>query len=227
MRTEQIGDATLYLGDCADLLLGLKIDAIVTDPPYGLGESNQKKHMSRGQLAAPRDYGGCRWDELPASQELIDLMRRMSPYQIIFGGNYFNLPPTKCWLVWNKLNGDNDFADCEIAWTNLDMAVRRIRWLWNGMLRAEKGTREHPTQKPVGVMTWVIEKLPADVAVICDPFMGSGTTGVSCAMLGKTFIGIERDARYFDIACRRIEAAYKQPRLFTEPTPKPVQEKML
>lgn len=218
----QIGAATLYCGDSLEILPTLgTVDAVVTDPPYGLGKSNQKKHMSRGQLAKPVDYDQGDWDEAPADSKTIDLCRHVSRWQIIFGGNYFQLPPSRCWLVWDKINGNNDFADCELAWTNLPKAVRRIRWLWNGMLRAEAGVRVHPTQKPVGVMEWCIGHLPDSAQTILDPFMGSGTTGVACSRMGREFIGIELEPRYFDIACKRIEQAYAQPDLFVaEPAPK-------
>ena len=226
MRTEQIGDCTLYQGDCLEILPTLgKVDAVVTDPPYGIGESNEK-NLSRGTLAAPKDYGHYEWDHIPASAEQVAAMRSCSRHQIIFGGNYFDLPPTSCWLVWDKQNGDNDFADCELAWTNLQKAVRRIYWRWNGMIRKGDDVREHPTQKPVGVMEWCIGFLP-DAQTILDPFMGSGTTGVACAKLGRKFIGIELEPKYFDIACKRIEDAYKQPDLFIEPPAKAVQETLL
>jgi len=102
-----------------------KVDAVITDPPYGINE-NSKKVASRGKLAAPKDYGDFDWDKAPPSNELIDLIRTKGQHQAFFGGNYFTLPPTSCWLVWDKLNGDNDFADCELAWTNWDKAVRRL-----------------------------------------------------------------------------------------------------
>lgn len=214
MRVETIGDCTLYLGDCLDIIPYLDgVDAIVTDPPYGIDE-NDKKVASRGKLAAPKDYGTFDWDKQPCSPEQIAAIRAASRWQIIFGGNYFELPPTSCWLVWDKKNGNNDFADCELAWTNMKKAVRRIEWLWNGMIRKGQEYRFHPTQKPLGVMEWCLTQLPPDVYTICDPFMGSGTTGVACAKAGKRFVGIERDSTYFDIACRRIEDAYKQPDMF-------------
>ena len=226
MRIEQIGDCTLYNADCMDVMPSLTgVDALLTDPPYGIGE-NHKKVASRGKLAAPKDYGEFSWDEQPASPAHIAEMQRLSRSQIIFGGNYFELGPTSCWLVWDKENGDNDFADCELAWTNLRKAVRRINWRWNGMIRKGHEDRFHPTQKPVGVMEWCIGHLPANAQTILDPFMGSGTTGVACVNLGRKFIGIELEPKYFDIACKRIEEAYRQPRLFEEPAPKPVQEKL-
>lgn len=201
-----------------------KVDAILTDPPYGIGE-NSRKVASRGNLASPKDYGVFNWDTAPPAQEIIDLMRAISANQIIFGGNYFSLPPTSCWLVWDKQNGTNDFADCELAWTNLHKAVRRIYWRWNGMIRKGDDVREHPTQKPIGVMEWCLGFLP-NAQTILDPFMGSGTTGVACAKLGRKFIGIELEPAYFDIACKRIEEAYRQPDMFIE-KPKPATQENL
>ena len=213
----EIGDCRLACGDCMEIMPTLgKVDAVVTDPPYGVGE-NSKKVASRVNLAVPKDYGAFNWDSRPASEKQISEARHISRHQIIFGGNYFDLPPSSCWLVWDKQNGDNDFADCELAWTNLPKAVRQIQWRWNGMIRKGDDVREHPTQKPVGVMEWCIRQLPADAESILDPFMGSGTTGVACAKMGRKFIGIELEPKYFDIACKRIEDAYAQPDMFVEP----------
>jgi site-specific DNA-methyltransferase (adenine-specific)/modification methylase len=221
----EIGNATLYLGDCMDILPTLnKVDAVITDPPYGINE-NSKKVASRGNMAAPKDYGDFDWDKAPPPDELIELIRKKGKYQAFFGGNYFTLPPTSCWLVWDKLNGDNDFADCELAWTNWPKAVRRLQWRWNGMIRQGNEERFHPTQKPLEVMKWVIELCPKSETIL-DPFMGSGTTGVAAIQMGRKFIGIEREPKYFEIACKRIEQAVAQPQLF-EPEPvKQIQEAM-
>tara|TARA_R110002074_G_scaffold282111_2_gene453620 strand:- start:68 stop:616 length:549 start_codon:yes stop_codon:yes gene_type:complete len=179
-------------------------------------------------MAAPKQYKGTDgWDNAPASPEHISTIRDVSKHQIIFGGNYFDgLGPTSCWLVWDKQNGENDFADCELAWTNLPKAVRRIYWRWNGMIRKGDDVREHPTQKPVGVMEWCIKHLPDTAQTILDPFAGSGSTGVACVNLGRSFVGIERDPEYFDIMCRRIDEAHRQADLFiVKPqTPAPKQE---
>jgi DNA modification methylase len=228
-RKEVIGDCVLWLGDCREVLAILgPVDAVVTDPPYGIGE-NAHRVASRGKLAKTIDYGSFDWDVSTPDRDVIDAVVAKARHAIIFGGNYFHLPPSRCWLVWDKLNGSNDFADCELAWTNLPKSVRRIQFLWNGMLRREKDyTREHPTQKPVDVMKWCIEHIPEPCNTILDPFMGSGTTGVAAVKLGRRFIGIERDPRYFDTACRRIEAAYAQPDLFVRaPEPKPEQLSLL
>lgn len=212
-----IGNATLYHGDCLEILPALqRVDAVVTDPPYGIGESN-KNHKSRNKLASSPTYERSDWDNKPASTDAIALMRSISATQVIFGGNYFDLPPAKCWLIWDKINGENDFADAEMAWTNVNGAVRLIRHQWAGMLRDSERdiSRQHPTQKPIAVMEWAITKSKvAAGATILDPFMGSGTTGVACMNLGRKFIGIEIDRKYFDIACERIENAQRQGRMF-------------
>ena len=221
-RIETIGRATLYLGDCRDILPTLpKVDAVVTDPPYGIGEAGgnaAKRQRKAGgnsrALADQRDYEALDWDDEPITAQLIAQVRAAGRWQIIFGGNYYDCPPASCWLVWDKENGENDFADCELAWTNLPKAVRRLRFMWNGMLRAHGEQRgDHPTQKPIGVMKWCIGHLP-HANTILDPFMGSGTTGVAAVQMGRDFIGIEREKRYFDIACKRIEQAQRQGDLF-------------
>ena len=209
-----IGNARLYLGDCREILPTLpQVDACITDPPYGIGEAAGKSATRKG-LGPTIDYGDDSWDDKPIDDDLIRMVREAGKWAVIFGGNYYAMPPAKCWLVWDKENGDNDFADCELAWTNLPKAVRRIRYLWNGMLRANGEARgDHPTQKPIGVMAWAINHVPAPNRLILDPFMGSGTTGVACMNLGRKFIGIEIERKYFDIACRRIEDAQRQQRL--------------
>ena len=228
-RTETIGDATLILGDCREVLPTPQrehpFDALVTDPPYGIAMA-RKGTIGSANLGAVRDYGIKYWDDETADEALFCAMS-YAHWQIIFGGNYYDLGPTSCWLVWDKMN-TGDFADCELAWTNLPRAVRRLRYMWNGMLRANGEERgDHPTQKPIGVMKWALQQLPlaerphAERPHVLDPFMGSGTTGVACVQLGLRFTGIEREPQYFDAACRRIEEAWKQPRLFEEPKPKP------
>ena len=218
-----IGNATLYLGDCRDILPTLgKVDAVVTDPPYGIGEAGgnavkrQRKIGGNSKaLADQRVYDALDWDNEPISSALIEMVRAAGNWQVIFGGNYYHCPPTSCWLVWDKDNGANDFADCELAWTNLPKAVRRIRYMWHGMLRANGEERgDHPTQKPIGVMKWAIGHLPEPNYTILDPFMGSGTTGVAAVQMGRKFIGIEREPKYFDIAYKRIEDAQRQGDMF-------------
>jgi DNA modification methylase len=217
VRKEVIGSATLYLGDCLQVMSTLaRVDAVITDPPYGLGEA-RKDHKSRNKLAGSPTYERGSWDDAPASTEAIDHIRRLSETQVIFGGNYFQLPPAKCWLIWDKINGENDFADAEMAWTNINGAVRLIRHMWAGMLRDSERTepRVHPTQKPIAVMAWAIDKAKLKPnSLILDPYMGSGTTGVAALQAKHRFIGIEAHEPYFDAACIRIENAQRQEALF-------------
>jgi len=216
-RVETIGNATLMLGDCRDILPTLgKVDAVVTDPPYGIGAYSTGK-MGGGVLAKQSEYEATEWDAEPIDADTIAQIISKAKHAVIFGGNYYALSPTSCWLVWDKENGANNFADCELAWTNLSKAVRRIKYMWHGMLRANGEARgDHPTQKPIGVMKWCIGHLPDTAETILDPFMGSGTTGVAAVQMGRKFIGIEREPKYFDIACSRIEQAQRQGDLFIE-----------
>jgi DNA modification methylase len=185
----------IYHGDCRELLPRLSADLLCTDPPYGIGEA-RGKNASRGKLAVAQDFGIADWDDEPPADWIFGLMREVTRYQVIFGGNYFSLPPARCWLVWDKVNGASDFADCELAWTNLDKAVRRITWRWAGMLQENMGDKDprwRPTQKPEAVMKWAIKHAPDCVQTVLDPYMGSGTTLVAAKELGKSGIGIERE----------------------------------
>lgn len=217
-RVETIGDCTLYLGDCLEILPTLgKVDAVVTDPPYGIADVWTKGGQRHGWQNANRQMAVRNaWDQKAPPREFFDRLRASADELVIWGGNYFDLPPSRCWLVWNKPERNFSLAEAELAWTNRDALVRVID------ARRSDPDREHPTQKPLEVMRWSVEKLKGQT--ILDPFMGSGTTGVACAHLGRKFIGIEIHEPYFSIACRRIEEAYRQPRLFAEPRPQPKQE---
>jgi DNA modification methylase len=220
MRQEIIGNATLYLGDCREVLPTLgKVDAVVTDPPYGIG-ADAAAAKNKGKWGWT-DYGQTNWDGARPADDLLRALLDHGRVQIIWGGNYFTdiLPPSMQWLAWDKGQREFSLADFELAWSSQRRAARLIQY---PRARALGDGKEHPTQKPVEVMKWCIEQLPADCARILDPFMGSGTTGVACARLGRSFIGIEIDERYFDIACRRIEDAYKQADMFVAAPPEPV-----
>jgi len=226
---EKIGDATLYLGDCRDILPTLgKVDAVVTDPPYGIGLNTNNLRFSGGKWESQRKRGA-RCGPAGGAPIIGDIGDfDPSPFllgsaQIIWGWNNYpdKLPRGAC-LVWLKRNDDafgSFLSDAELAWFSRGHGVYCRRDLSNAAIANE---RSHPTQKPVSLMEWSLGFLPKARAIL-DPFMGSGTTGVACANLGRSFIGIEIDPGYFDIACRRIEEAYRQPRLFAEPEPKPVQ----
>jgi len=211
-----IGDATLYHGDCLEILPALpKVDAVVTDPPYGIAHPCNFAKRGRAKLATCNDYPDVHDDNKPFDPAPWLAMGLPTAF---WGGNYFadKLPSCSGWLVWDKERPDElDQATCELAWTNFVKGVRRFRYLWHGMMRSgEKGENYHPTQKPVALQEWLLTLRWTPRGTILDPYMGSGTTGVACANLGRKFIGIEIDERYFQIACERIDAAYAQGRLF-------------
>ena len=200
---------TIYHGDCREIVPELgKFDLLLTDPPYGIDADNRARILSRGKLATPRDYGETSWDKSPVDDTTLAIVREAARIQIIWGGNYFTLPPCTGPLVWDKMNGTNDFADGEMAWNNLGTALRIKRHLWNGMLRAGKEQRSHPTQKPLAIMAWCIaladkaRKEPAQN--ILDPFAGSGTTGRAAKDLGRKAVLIEIEERYCEIAANRM-----------------------
>jgi len=233
MRVEHIGDATLYLGDCLEILPTLgKVDAVVTDPPYGIRLDTDNSRFSGGTAGnmAKRGngIGTAGGSPIVGDEKPFD----PSPFmigeaQIFWGWNCFpdKLPAGTC-LVWIKRNDDafgSFLSDAETAWLSKGHGVYCRKDLSNNSITHE---RAHPTQKPVALMQWCLGFLPA-AETILDPFMGSGTTGVACANLGRKFIGIEIEPKYFDIACRRIADAYKQPRLFDDPNPQPKQGELI
>jgi DNA modification methylase len=196
----------LYNCDWRDLDPALlKADALIVDPPYGLGEA-AGNNKSRTKLAIAKDYGDDDWDNEPPSEEDIEAMCTLAPHQIIWGGNYFHLPPSRCWLVWDKVNGENDFADCELAWTNLDKAVRLYRYMWNGMLKENPEVRVHPTQKPRALLSWCLTLLPKDVKSVVDVYAGSGTVAVACKAMGLSCVCVEREEKY----CAEIVTRLRQ-----------------
>lgn len=206
-----IGRARLALGDCRDILPTLgKVDAVVTDPPYGID------YGRAGGFSASHGWGQWRenvaWDAERPAREIFDAMLACSKDQIVWGGNYFTdfLPPTMQWLVWDKGQRDFSLADCEFAWSSQQKAARIFNYARG---KAVRDGKEHPTQKPIQVMKWCLGFVP-NAETVLDPFMGSGTTGVAAVQMERQFIGIERDPDYFDIACRRIEDAQRQGNLF-------------
>ncbi len=210
-----IGDATLYHADCMDILPTLSgVDCVITDPPYGISHPRNFHERGRDKLASCNDYPDVHDDDKPFDP---------SPFLpiapcLFWGANHFadKLPPSGGWLVWDKMRPDSlDQSTCELAWTNFVKGVRRIRHLWNGMMRdSERGENYHPTQKPVQVIMWALQFKWCPEGTVFDPYMGAGPTGVACARLGRKFIGIEIEKKYFDIACERIDREYAQGKLF-------------
>jgi site-specific DNA-methyltransferase (adenine-specific) len=226
MRIERIGDAVLYLGDCMEILPTLgKVDAVITDPPYGIslksgsgtgGKWDYVRHA--GKTIANDDKP---FDPLPLLQLAVPM--------IAWGANFYSDKlPGAGWLVWDKRPGIEDMqfnrSDSELAYFSESKTVKTFRHLWHGLCRAsEVGQHLHPTQKPVALMRWCLEQLPNAVTIL-DPYMGAGSTGVAAIEAGRKFIGIELEPTYFDIACRRIEQAYKQRPLFEAEPVKPPQQ---
>ena len=234
MREEIIGDCRLILGDCRDILPTLRpVGAVVSDPPYGINHNTDFTRFTggNGRRGAGRVHLAIYGDNEP-----FDPVPWLAfPEVILFGANHFwsRLPDGGC-LVWIKRNDEalNSFlSDGEIAFIKGKGGVYAYREVIAGSKKAVEagldpyGPSAHPTQKPIGLMRWCLGYIRSKS--ILDPFMGSGTTGVACALTDRAFVGIEREPSYFEIACRRIEEAYKQPRLFAEPVQKPIQDALI
>lgn len=216
-RIEHLAEGvTLYLGDCREILPTLgKVDAVVTDPPYGLGDKWQG-----GKAKWPLHHqDGMAWDACTVDYVLE--LPSIATHAVIWGGHLYALPPTRGWLVWDKIVRNFTSGHCEFAWSTLDQPVRALSLAHSELTPTGDG-KWHPTQKPIALMKWCLGFLP-NASTILDPFMGSGTTGVAAVKLGRRFIGIEIEPKYFDIACRRIDEAMKQPDLFIE-KPKPAKQ---
>jgi len=198
---------TIYNADCAQILPFLPtFDLLLTDPPYGVGY-NTSATKGRGTSSKKwkngrtKDYGVFEWD-VEIESWLLEIMKAKGKLQIIWGGNYYDLPKCKQWLVWDK-ETNGAFADCELAWTNLSGTTRIKKHLWNGFAREGNEARFHPTQKPLALMKWCLSLVP-EAKTILDPFFGSGTTLRAAKDLGLQAVGIERDERYCQIAVERL-----------------------
>jgi len=203
--TEIIGNCHLYLGDCREILPSLpKVDLVLTDPPYGIGFAAQPTKWQRLDGKKPEDWD----DEAP---DFISDVLAVGDNSIVWGGNYFSLPPSRGWLSWFKPDAPPSMGHFELAWTSFDANCKQLSQSISATNPERVG---HPTQKPLRLIEWCLDLAPKNTLTVADPFMGSGTTGVACANMGKTFYGIEREPKYFDIACKRIEQAYAQGRLF-------------
>jgi hypothetical protein len=223
-RRVVIGDCTLYEGDCLEVMPTLgKVDAVVTDPPYGIGRDG--KPPSTSSHGGHKGYEARGWDTSAPSAAIFLKVFAAAPDQIIWGANYFapHIPASGCWLVWDKGQRICQ-ADAELAYCSAKRPVRVFTL--NRVAIAVDGA-VHPTQKPIALMRWCLGFLP-NAETILDPFMGSGTTGVACVKEGRKFVGIELDPDYFDIACKRIADAYAQPDMFVAaPAAKPEQLDMM
>ncbi len=224
-RIETLAEGvTLYCGDCREILPTLgKVDAVVTDPPYGINWKPRVNHQNQ-PWKDDVDFDPSPWLAL-------------GKYHLFWGAQYFArlLPHQEGWLTWCKRpitsdfsNDNRSYATTELAWRDWGKA-KFMSLTWDGGKRegdAINRTFCHPSQKPIEIMDWCVRQLPLEARNILDPFMGSGTTGVACVRRGLKFVGIELEVEYFDIACRRISEALKQPDMFIE-KPKPLQQQTL
>ena len=206
----------IYCGDCLEVMKEMEdnsVDLVLTDPPYGTG-AYKKGTMGGGVLAKQSTYKATNWDGFIPSKEYFDEIRRISKNQIIFGGNYFieYLANSSCWIVWDKENGDNDFADCELAWTSFKTAVRKYKFRWQGMLQQDMKNKEyrfHPTQKPLEVMKWILNNYSKEGDIVFDGFAGSGSTLVACEQLKRKWIGVEQNKDYIKDIHYRLDNLQK------------------
>jgi site-specific DNA-methyltransferase (adenine-specific) len=189
-------------------------DLAIVDPPYGINAS--KGTWGSSNKGKVTNYGKKDWDKRPPIDEYFVELRRVSKNQIIWGGNYFGLPVSSCWLVWDKLNS-GDFADCELAWTSFTTAVRKFTWRWNGMLQGDMKKKEHrihPTQKPVALYKWLLHNYAKEGGKILDTHLGSGSIAIACHDYGFDLTACELDKEYFDDAMKRIDKYVRQQKLF-------------
>jgi site-specific DNA-methyltransferase (adenine-specific) len=200
-------------GDCLEVMKDMddnSVDLVLTDPPYGIDVAKGEIFGGAG-VTSNTKHTKSDWDKFKPTKEYFNEMIRVSKNQVIFGGNYFTdyLEPSGCWVTWDKRCGilENNFADCELAWTSFNKPSKVIRYLWAGMLQKNmkvKEKRQHPTQKPLPVMKELVEMFSKKGDTILDPFLGSGTTAVACKELGRNFIGIEISKEYCKIAEDRL-----------------------
>ena len=201
--------------DCLDILKELpdkSIDLVLTDPPYGIGVCSMTLGNGKNKIFR----GNENWDKTIPTDEIFKEIFRVSKNQIIWGGNYFanKFENKMCWLVWDKGTGDNDFADCELAWTSFNKATRKYFKSWVGANAKDTAIRLHPTQKPVALFSWCLEKFSKENDLVLDCFSGSGTTAVACHNLKRRFICIEKDKDYYKASVERLKDAQSQLKLF-------------
>lgn len=208
--------------DCMEYMKGIPdkfFELACVDPPYGIDEDGKTNH-TRGKLAKAKNYSGKNWDNSSPDVQYFNELIRVSQNQIIWGANHFisKIPlDSSCWIVWDKVNGDNDFADCELAYTSFTSAVRKFEFTWNGMLQGDmknKETRIHPTQKPVKLYKWLLTNYAKPGDKILDTHLGSGSSRIAAWDMGFDFFGCELDADYFAASQKRFDNFKLQQKLF-------------
>jgi len=214
----------LFNQDCMVAMAGMKdkqFQLAIVDPPYGIGASNDHCGAANGQragmMAPPTSYKVSDWDTVQPTKEYFEQLFRISDNQIIWGGNYFELHGTPCYIVWDKVNGGSSYADCELAWTSFQSATRLFRFRWQGMLQGDMKNKEkriHPTQKPVRLYEWLLNNYAKEGDKILDTHLGSGSSAIAADIMGYDFTGYEIDADYFQAAKARLERHQMQGKLF-------------
>ena len=211
----------VYLEDCTEALKRFNdnhFDLAIVDPPYGINVAKTGK-VGGNNAGKAKDYGAKEWDKQPPNDEYFRQLFRVSKNQIVWGANHFisKMPfDSSCWLVWDKDNSGN-FADCELAWTSFDTAVRKFQWRWNGMLQQnmkEKEERIHPTQKPVALYEWILQNYAERGDLILDTHLGSGSSRIAADKGGFNFVGFEIDADYYEKSKKRFNDFKSQLRMF-------------
>ena len=215
-------DFGYYNMDCME---GMKefpdkyFDLAIVDVPYGIRENGDKNH-TRGKLAKAKDYKSFSGNDLkPPGKEYFEELMRVSKNQIIFGANHLisKIPfDSSCWIVWDKDNGETDFADCELAWTSFDTAVRRFKYRWSGMLQEDMKNKEyriHPTQKPVALYEWILSRYAKDGDIILDTHVESASGLIACYNTNHKFVGFELDKHYYELSKKRLDAEMAQMRI--------------
>ena len=194
------GDITIYHGDCLEIMPHLEpVDLVLTDPPYGIGAGTGIGKVTK-EGSDFRKFK--QWDSNPPSKQVFDLILNISKDQIIWGGNYFDLPPSQCFFIWDKVQPSNfTLAMAEMAWVSLKIPAKIYRW--KSMSINNGSAKFHPTQKPLRLMKWCLG-FTEEIGSILDPFMGSGTTLVAAKELGRKAIGIEIEEKYCEIAVDRL-----------------------
>ena len=218
----KIGQAELHNIDCMAYMATLPdkaFDLAIVDPPYGIDVA-KTGNVGGGKLAKVTNYGAKNWDSKAPDFNYFNELKRISKNQIIWGANHFisHIPDasSSCWIVWDKQNTGN-FADCELAYTSFNTAVRKFSFMWNGMLQGDmknKENRIHPTQKPVKLYEWLLTNYAEKGQKILDTHLGSGSIAIACNNLGFDLVGCELDQDYYKAACDRINQATAQTRMF-------------
>ena len=223
----------VYNMDCLDAMREMPdnaFDLAIVDPPYGIGEADGKNH-SRGKITKPKLYTKKQWDNTIPSNEYFVQLKRVSKNQIIWGANHFGgMNPSPCWIVWDKNNGDTDFADCELAYTSFKTSVRRFLFTWSGMRQGnmkQKEERLHPTQKPIALYKWLLSNYAKQGDRILDTHLGSGSSRIAAYDMGFDFVGYELDAEYFDAMNKRFAAHISRPAMFAPDEMYQIEQKKL